>query len=401
MSGPGDPYEIVGALGTGVYFNTFKGLDTLVHRPVFMKISNPVAAGADPEIHDAVIRAHINLWRSLSRFDIKGVPRANTYFVSAEGQATLVMEWIEGVTLDALVRQPSYLPMPPDRLLDWVLDGALRVLADLHDVGVVHGDLSASNIMVGGRRGDEVYLIDLAPRLPPGLAAEPDRQLILSTPKFQAPEVWAGEPTSAASDIFALGSVMQWAAEALGRPTPDVVRAMLRHEAENRPTARVVLANLHDRPPEPRAPTVGSSASGSPRSGPFELGSPAEAPLRSSAPRGRKVNVLGSLAGLATGMADLIGGLAAPRPKPEPRPQPASRPLELPPVQSLPDDRTILFRQPAPARAPEHRNRVPTSQLMNVPMPAAAAERAEKAQADFSVMAPSAIAPGSHFFVEL
>jgi len=82
-------------------------------------------------------------------------------------------------------------------------------LAYVHGQGLVHGDISPTNILIDGSGTSK--LIDFGLAGPAGVAARP------ATSAYQAPEARAGGPASPASDVFASAAVLRM-------PTRDVPR---------------------------------------------------------------------------------------------------------------------------------------------------------------------------------
>ena len=87
----------------------------------------------------------------------------------------------------------------------------LQVMAAVqyaHGLLLVHRDLKPSNLLVS--HTGQVKLLDfgIAKLLGPQQAGEPTR-LLLATPAYAAPEQWAGGPVSVATDVYALGVLLQ------------------------------------------------------------------------------------------------------------------------------------------------------------------------------------------------
>ncbi|MDH5492949.1 MAG: serine/threonine protein kinase, partial [Myxococcales bacterium] len=100
-------------------------------------------------------------------------------------------------------------PLPITRGVD-ILEQMTAALARAHDLGVVHRDLKADNIMLtnkGGRQ-DFVKILDFGlaaltrdPRLAP-------KGAVFGTPEYMAPEQARGEDAHASSDLYALGILL-------------------------------------------------------------------------------------------------------------------------------------------------------------------------------------------------
>lgn len=123
-------------------------------------------------------------------------------------------------------------PTLATRRLDWrsaaaALRPVAAALAAVHAAGWVHGDVAATNIVLGESGG---VLVDLASARPA------DRSGATGTPGSVAPEVAAGVPVTPAAEVFALAAV---AAEVVGT-VPDVLRPALDHD----PSARPSMAEL-------------------------------------------------------------------------------------------------------------------------------------------------------------
>ena len=120
-----------------------------------------------------------------------------TFDLAARPKPILVMELVEGATLEHAVEA---------RALDMtrcfaLLDGVLSGLEAMHDVGVGHLDRKPGNVVL--REGRDPVLVDFGlsgRHIRPGCATGP----------YGAPEVWGAEvdgakPTAQAADVYAFG----------------------------------------------------------------------------------------------------------------------------------------------------------------------------------------------------
>ncbi|MFD4373832.1 protein kinase [Streptomyces sp. NPDC058486] len=117
----------------------------------------------------------------------------------------LVSEYIPGPTLAEAVRTGG----PLDEDATWRLaTGAATALAAIHSAGVVHRDLKPGNVLLGP---DGPRIIDF------GIARATDMSLtatgaLMGTFGYMAPETLAGKRATPASDVFAWGAVVLYAA---------------------------------------------------------------------------------------------------------------------------------------------------------------------------------------------
>jgi serine/threonine protein kinase len=116
-----------------------------------------------------------------------------------DGHHFLTMELATGGTLRDLVKRGGPLRPLPERLAD--ARAAISGLAAIHEAGIVHRDVKPGNMlrMQDGRLALSDF--DLATELP----AAASESLVVGTPYYMAPEIRAGEPATAGSDVWALG----------------------------------------------------------------------------------------------------------------------------------------------------------------------------------------------------
>ena len=155
---------------------------------------------------------------------VTGLTHLNTvrvydYGRAADGSFYYVMEYLDGPTLEELVRQAG--PLPPGRVV-YLLRQLCGALAEAHAAGLVHRDLKPGNVIVatlGGQR-DVAKLLDFG--LVQDLSGDADGQLtragtVLGTPDYMSPEQAAGESAvDARGDVYGLGAVAFFALT--GRP---------------------------------------------------------------------------------------------------------------------------------------------------------------------------------------
>jgi serine/threonine-protein kinase len=122
-----------------------------------------------------------------------------------DGRPYFVMELCEGESLLEYVRRSG--PLQPADAISIARQIALA-LAEVHDHGVIHADVTLSNVLVVGTNPLHVKLLDF------GLAAIADElfedensDFVLGTPAYISPEQLHGLPATDRSDQYGLGCV--------------------------------------------------------------------------------------------------------------------------------------------------------------------------------------------------
>lgn len=131
----------------------------------------------------------------------------------------LVMEYVEGVTLQGLLRPGG--PTQPRRPLPWtqavsIIRELLKALATLHGCGVVHRDIKPGNCILEQRPdGDYLKLLDLGiVKVMPGFemtggdSPRTHPEFVLGTPRYMAPEQFGGPCSDPRVDLYAAGIML-------------------------------------------------------------------------------------------------------------------------------------------------------------------------------------------------
>lgn len=142
---------------------------------------------------------------------IKSLAHPNTVqlldAVHEDGHLLLVMEYIDGVPLSTLIKQPMDLMRAVH-----ITCQILKSISEAHQLNIIHRDLKPSNIMIKSVAGDK----DFVKVLDFGIAkitSAPGRSLtadgkIMGTPQYLAPEILNGFQAATQADVFAIGLML-------------------------------------------------------------------------------------------------------------------------------------------------------------------------------------------------
>src|SRR6266508_1439399 len=160
----------------------------------------------------------------------------------ADGRSYLAVGYVEGDTLDERLRRDG--PLGLEETVRLVTDVGMGLDA-LHDKGVVHRDVKASNIIIAQQEG-HAKLTDfgLAKGRAYTVLTRPGQ--VMGTLDYLAPELIKGRPAEPASDIYALGCTVF---EAVTGRTPFADKTLF----------QVGLAHLEEAPPDPASLQPGLS----------------------------------------------------------------------------------------------------------------------------------------------
>ncbi len=228
-------YEIVGELGRGGMGVVYRAVDPALQRDVAIKLIRSGGSGV-------AVERFVREARATARLRHPGIVRV-IEAGDEDGYPFIVMEYVDGPTLAALIARDGTLP--PRRAATLVREVA-AALAHAHDAGIVHRDVKPQNILID--RDGRPRLTDF------GIARDlgASRQLtatgqLIGTPAYAAPEQLLRDPRQAGppADVYALGAVLYQAL--LGRPPRDAATG-----------PELLVRVLREEPRAPRAidPTI-------------------------------------------------------------------------------------------------------------------------------------------------
>ena len=187
-------------------------------------IESPLSAGA----MGAVYRAHrtedgtpvaikrLLDTRHVARFEIEarllstlkhpGVVDVVDYFTHPTG-VFLVMEMVKGEDLGVVLKERGNPGLPVDVAIEYTRQ-ACEALQYVHDQQIVHRDIKPANL-IDAPDPAGVVLVDFGVARQIGDEEQVDAGTVgIGTPRYMAPEVFAGGTVSARSDVFSLAATL-------------------------------------------------------------------------------------------------------------------------------------------------------------------------------------------------
>jgi eukaryotic-like serine/threonine-protein kinase len=208
--------RVTDVIGEGGMGEVYAGYDESLHRKVALKVLHQ-----DDRLDSAARERLLREAQALSKLDHPHICRIHD-FIDGGDADLLVLEYIDGRTLAEAVSAKT----PHAEKLRIAVSVA-EVLVVAHRAGIIHRDLKPENVML--THSGEVKVLDFglaqwlhrsgthqtaettAPMIPWRRAHVSTTQAgtTVGTPLYMSPEQARGEPLTAASDLFALGLLLQ------------------------------------------------------------------------------------------------------------------------------------------------------------------------------------------------
>jgi len=197
-------YKLLSCIGQGGMGAVYKAADTRFNnRPVAIKemSTSGLPAARLQEAEEAFEReAHL-----LADLLHPNLPRIYEHFAEND-RSYLVMDFIDGQTLEEYLAKIGGKPLPVDQVMKWAqqLCDVLNYLHS-HQPPIVFRDLKPANVMIDD--SGHIYLIDF------GIARifKPGKQhdtVALGSPGYAAPEQYGKAQSTPRSDIYSLGALL-------------------------------------------------------------------------------------------------------------------------------------------------------------------------------------------------
>lgn len=199
-----EKFEILDLIGAGGSSMVYRAQQVELDRPVAFKLLRTDLVSSAEKIQRFGTEA-----RLASRLVHRNICRIYDFGITSNGQPYLVMEIVEGNSLNKVLNEEGSLSVSR------ALNLARQIGEGLHEAhrsGIIHRDLKPSNIMVVKTADTErVKLIDFG--LAKTLDLDKDEQVassgyMVGTPSYMSPEQVLGQTLDVRTDIYSLGCVL-------------------------------------------------------------------------------------------------------------------------------------------------------------------------------------------------
>jgi serine/threonine protein kinase len=206
-------YQLGELLGRGGMGEVYKAKHRMLARPAAIKLIRTETLGG---VGDELSRLAVTRFRreaeAAANLRSQHTVELYDFGVTEDGTLYLVMEFLDGMDLETLVRENG--PLQAGRVV-YILRQVCDSLEEAHARGFVHRDIKPANIHLGivGLHHDFVKVLDFglvkevsSESVGTSMATIPG-QMAMGTPAYMAPEMALGEAIDGRADIYALGCV--------------------------------------------------------------------------------------------------------------------------------------------------------------------------------------------------
>jgi hypothetical protein len=244
-------YVLVEKLGQGGMGEVWRAKHRLLARPAAIKLIRPALTAGKEGVLSTEIRRRFELEaQTISRLRSPHTVNLYDFGVAEDGAFYYVMELLDGLDADSLVRRDG--PMPPERVIA-ILRQICHSLSEAEANGLVHRDIKPSNIFLCryGEDFDFVKVLDFGIVKVSDDTADTRLSLVTSdnmvrgTPAFIAPEQALGASVDGRADIYSMGCVAYWLLTGHQVFTAETQMGLIIHHAHTPPTP---MSERTDRP---------------------------------------------------------------------------------------------------------------------------------------------------------
>lgn len=205
-------YRILDQLGYGAFSEVYRVLDFIDKLEYVLKVFIPESEETDTL---AELRKELEIFKALDAQNVLHPHIARFYAADMlkDGNLYLKLEYIDGPTVDKLIkeaaREKRIPPIAPDVVRQAALE-LLDALAFLHEQPhpIVHRDIKPSNLILSEERGLVIVDFNVSKVLEPSI----ESKTITGTPPYAPPEIYPDNPYhrdwNPVCDLYAVGVVL-------------------------------------------------------------------------------------------------------------------------------------------------------------------------------------------------
>jgi len=213
----GGRYRLDGEIGRGGMSTVYRAFDTVLERPVAIKLMHrAIAADADQlerfrrEARSVARLSHPHVVTVIDAGEASSPegegepPEGGHGEIDGDGGAPyIVFEYVEGETLKDLIRREGRLEIP--QAIAYAIEIA-RALGAAHEQQIVHRDVKPHNVLISAEGGAKITDFGIARTLTEEGLTIAGR--VLGTTDYVSPEQALGQAVTGQSDLYSLGVVL-------------------------------------------------------------------------------------------------------------------------------------------------------------------------------------------------
>jgi type IV secretory pathway VirB3-like protein len=207
-------YRLIERLGQGGMGEVWRASHQLLAREAAIKFIRPGSIlGMSAEASRTMVQRFELEARATASLTSAHTIELYDFGVSDDGTFYYIMELLQGMDCDRLVRE--FGALPPSRVVH-LMAQVCESLEEAHEKGLIHRDVKPANIYVcrSGVRCDFVKVLDFGlvadrRQAPTDVMLTPAEHAI-GTPAFMAPEAAQGQEIDGRTDLYGLGCVAYW-----------------------------------------------------------------------------------------------------------------------------------------------------------------------------------------------
>ena len=229
-------YQVVSKLGEGATSQVYLCHDPFAGRDVAIKVVFPdeVVDGESRKLFKKLFITEASLAGKLAHPHIVQIFDA----VVDEGMSYVVMEYVDGGTLEPFAKPENRLPV--DKIVEIVFKCS-RALDFANRSGVIHRDIKPANILLHGQT--DIKISDFGSAL---MTASDSTQISgIGSPAYMSPQQIKEHPLNLQTDIYSLGVVLY-----------QLLTGQLPFQASNNFSMMYQITNVEPQPPSSLRPEI-------------------------------------------------------------------------------------------------------------------------------------------------